>query len=512
MKVAVIGSGAAALGVLDRLSTLAHRPDITLIDRAERNAPAEPSVERWTRDRLRLLYDRIRAEYGYAFPPPKTNFGMASKKRKVEGWGEVWDSSSYGGLTNIWGLSSIPFSKHDLQGWPFGRAELDPHYAAIARRIGIAGEHDALNDCVGEDFVNRPPITTTSTIRALAKRINSGHPGTAFLFVAGASRLAVETRAEAPNSCVACGECMIGCPRQAMHSTVTDIDAWRRSGFISRAVFGRALAIEGQPHRVMLETAEGRREIVGPFDRIYVCAGCIGTTELAMRSLGLRDGPRIIDNSAYTFPLIHAGPALSRSHDQHRYLGLTNLLVNAIPLTSAGRSAQMQIYLMFDHLWRYFVPYALWPVMAPLSRALRCRVLLVRIFLHGEYSQTYNVHVDGHQPARLSLAHAGTPLARIPDLWPEVRRSFGGGFFFLPSKPTRQWTSSHYSASLPLGTGPVAMDASIKPGVYLCDSTVFPTAPAASPTFTIMANARRIADLSLQDNAALLTGSSGRLK
>jgi choline dehydrogenase-like flavoprotein len=41
------------------------------------------------------------------------------------------------------------------------------------------------------------------------------------------------------------------------------------------------------------------------------------------------------------------------------------------------------------------------------------------------------------------------------------------------------------------------MDASIKPGVYLCDSSVFPNSPAASPTFTIMANARRITHLSL---------------
>jgi choline dehydrogenase-like flavoprotein len=31
------------------------------------------------------------------------------------------------------------------------------------------------------------------------------------------------------------------------------------------------------------------------------------------------------------------------------------------------------------------------------------------------------------------------------------------------------------------------------PGVHLCDSSCFPDAPAVSPTFTIMANAARIA-------------------
>jgi hypothetical protein len=284
-----------------------------------------------------------------------------------------------------------------------------------------------------------------------------------------------------------------------MYSTMTHIEAWRRSGLISRVVFGRALAVDGQPHHVITEMANGRREAVGPFDRVYVCAGCIDTTEFAMRTLGLRDGPRIVDNSVYTFPIIYTGAALSRSYDQIRYFGLTNVIISAVPLTSMGHPAQLQIYPVSDHFWRYFTPSALWPAIKPLGRAMRRRVLLVRIYLHGDYSQTYAIHVDGQRPARLSLGYSGTPLRIIPDLWSEIRRSLGDSGFFVPFQPTPRRTSSHYAASLPLGTGPVAMDASITQGVYLCDSSIFPTAPAASPTFTIMANARRVADLSLPE-------------
>jgi len=392
----------------------------------------------------------------------------------------------------------MPFNTHDLQGWPFGRAELDQHYASIAKRIGIAGHRDALNDWFEEDFVSRPPITVTPLTVALTKRINSVRSGRAFRFVVGINRLAVETRPEDPHSCVYCGECMIGCPRRAMYSTVTDIENWRRSGLISRVILGRALAVDGRPHHVIIEMANGHREALGPFDRVYVCAGCIGTTEFAMRTLGQHEGPRIVDNSVYTFPLVYTGPALSRSYDDQLYFGLSNAVVTAIPLTSAGRSAQLQIYPVFDHLWRYFTPNALWPALEPLGRALRRRILIARIFLHGEYSQAYAMRVDGYQPASLSLAHSGTPLRRVPDLWREIRHSFNESGFFVPLRPMMQRTGSHYAASLPLGVGPVAMDASITPGVYLCDSSTFPTAPAASPTFTIMANARRIADLSLR--------------
>jgi choline dehydrogenase-like flavoprotein len=109
------------------------------------------------------------------------------------------------------------------------------------------------------------------------------------------------------------------------------------------------------------------------------------------------------------------------------------------------------------------------------------------------------MHIDGDRAARLSLAHSGTLLRQIPDLWLLIRRSLGGGGFFVPSvQPRQQKTSSHYASSLPLGSGPVAFDASIAPEIYICDSSVFPSAPATSPTFTIMANARRIAYLSLK--------------
>ena len=134
----------------------------------------------------------------------------------------------------------------------------------------------------------------------------------------------------------------------------------------------------------------------------------------------------------------------------------------------------------------------------PVGRALRARALLGRVFLHGNHSQRYAIHIEGDGPAALTLAQQGTPLLEIPDLWQEIRGAVNGeGFAIPPLKPLRQRTSSHYAASFPIGRGPVGVDGSIAPGIYLCDSSIFP-APATSPTFTIMANARHICDLSLR--------------
>ena len=74
--------------------------------------------------------------------------------------------------------------------------------------------------------------------------------------------------------------------------------------------------------------------------------------------------------------------------------------------------------------------------------------------------------------------------------------------FFVPRVPlVIQKSSSHYSSTVPYGSGDANLNSrgEIFPNVYLCDSTVFPNLPAVSLSFTIMANAYRTAFESMQD-------------
>lgn len=499
MKVALIGSGAAALGVLDRLAATdgTARPEVTLIDRPAPEIAPAPVAGAWTDAAIARLYRDMKPRLGAAFPPPKTRFGAAPGKREVPDWGWVWDSAGAGGLTSIWGLSAVPFSRRDMRGWPIGPDDLRPHYSAIAARIGISGRADAFGEAVGDAYSSLPPIPVPPVVDALRLSIDARPHGESYDFVAGASRLALETRPERPNGCIACGECMLGCPRDSMHSSATTITSWAAEGLVTKRVPARALAVDLAARTVAVAGSRGERESLGPFDRIYIAAGCIGSTEIAMRSLGLHEGPLIVDSAVYTLVIAYLGP--SRPWDARRYVALTNLLIAAIPRAGDGPSAQVQIYPIFDHLWRYYLPRGAWPFARPIGKAMRRRMLLARVFLDDAPSQRYAIHVAGDAPARLTLAHPGTALADIPGLLPDLKRLFNGGRFrILPLPITRQRTSSHYAASLPMQRGPVGLDGAIAPGIHLCDSATFPTAPATSPTFTIMANARRIADASLR--------------
>src|SRR5262249_26057825 len=140
MKAAVIGSGMAAVGVLDALTEWAPDATVTLVDRAtvvEGRFEASVGRDAWTPDLHAKFYAYLRREHGLKFPPPKTHFGAALPRRPVQGWGDIWESHAVGGLTNFWGGSAVPFTERDLRDWPLSPHLLHSYYRRAAERIGV---------------------------------------------------------------------------------------------------------------------------------------------------------------------------------------------------------------------------------------------------------------------------------------------------------------------------------------------------------------------------------------
>ena len=74
-------------------------------------------------------------------------------------------------------------------------------------------------------------------------------------------------------------------------------------------------------------------------------------------------------------------------------------------------------------------------------------------------------------------------------------------FKSIPTLNILSKTSAHYGSTTPYKSGlfNLSTNSEIVKNTYICDSSVFNTMPSTSPTFTIMANAARIADLSLNE-------------
>lgn len=508
MKVAVIGSGAAATGVLAGLERFATSAlQITVFDIGKPIHPVPPNAVGGTLSRADIshIYQQLHATHGASFPPPKTHFGQGLSKLDVAGRPLLWNSEHRGGLTNFWGGGMFPFTEREFAQWPVTADAMDPYYRIIADKVGVCGESDQLSAYFKRDYINRPPLQTSPVINALRDTINRhsfiGQPAP-YRVVAGSSRLALETRSNHQHSCVYCGECMLGCARASIWSAGRELDRYQASGLIHKYVAGRVLSVKDRHvHCVGPGEDSPTTELVGPFDRIYIAAGCIGSTEIVMRSFGLTQGPQMLDTSILTFPVVYLGSAGGLSGGPSEYFSLCNMTMMGIPDDNAAGAIQVSIYPAFDHLWRYYTPEPLWGLMNYMGRIGRWRLMLGRVYLGGAGDRRFNFQIKND---KLNIEYGPPPVISpaYQEFLTSLRNVANHSGFFIPDvRPIGHGTSSHYASTMPYGGTLVDVHSSgkIAPGIYLADAAAFPSLPAISPTFTIMANACRTAHESLQD-------------
>lgn len=476
-RIAVIGSGAAAAGALLGVERRFPGAEVWLFERREppEFPPYPPLSAEPDSDYLLNLTRLTRQRYGLAFPPPKTHFGVKCPGIEVSGWGRLWESRERGGLTRYWGGVTARFGATDLCRWPIGPADLAPFYDRAAEEMGV---------CTPDAGSSRPPIRPIPAVRDLIAAVGRHEgPADGLTLTPNLPAMALETRAGQARRCTYTGGCMAGCPRDSVYSAAQTIDRMVAGGVVSKVVPAKILAMDVATRTLALETGEA-----GPFDLILVAAGCLGTGQILLRSLPGLDGLDLLDNPVFTFPILAYGGTWER---EDGYFGLTNACVTVTSADPALPSATVQVYPAMDHLWQSLVPGILWPLAAPVGRLLRRHVLIGRLYLHSDHGSVVRMQSAADGSLRLSLGQAGG----MPEgLWPALRQAFHLKGFRVPNlPPLRQKTSSHYAGTLPYGTPGLDADGALRPGIHVCDATVFPDGPAASPTLTIMANAMRTA-------------------
>lgn len=84
------------------------------------------------------------------------------------------ESLALGGLGAAWGAGAFPFSDAELAAMPLTRGELQPHYEAVAERIGVSGARDDLRPFYGdlENLQDALPLDTCAerVMEAYARR------------------------------------------------------------------------------------------------------------------------------------------------------------------------------------------------------------------------------------------------------------------------------------------------------------------------------------------------------
>lgn len=492
----VIGSGPA--GVACAAALLARGRAVTMLDagltleagrEALRNAMAAQAPEDWTAEQHAMR----KMPLGGNMPDFKLSHGSDYPYRAAHGAPELevmvpGVSSSYaqGGLSNVWGAAMLPYREADFAGWPVGLAEMAPAYRAVLGYVPIAGQADELEPEF--PFYRRPQFDMPVSRQAagLLRRFDGAKlPGV----TAGRARVAVD----APR-CIACGECLNGCPRDIIFSTRNELAALRAAGmgYIPNVV---VQSVAEDANGVLLHAFTGRGWQNFSGARVFVAAGVYGSTGLMLRSLEL-ERAEILDSQYFILPLLSwartKGVASEHLHTLAQvFLEIQDEAVDA-------QNVHLQIYGYSDVL-EGMIAQKLGPLKG-LRGLLLERALVVQGYLHSDSSGRLTARLDGDvlrvTPQRNPATRAA--LKRVVKRLAGIRSTLGARPLGLALQETLPGRGFHSGGSFPMRTSPGLGETDVLGRPYgrlrthIVDASVFPAIPAATITLSVMANAWRI--------------------
>ena len=536
-RIVLVGSGASAVHFA--LSALEKGHDVLMLDVGHPGpAPVMPEATLSDlKDRLpdpagyflgdrfeAVLFPGAGAEY-YGFPPSKNYvFSGAPPQHRWRATGFApLASFAQGGLAEAWTGGVYPFNDDELAQFPFNYAEIAPYYDLIARRVGISGAVDDLARFMPVHQDLMPPLDLDEHSKVLFSRYErkrarlNGHG-----CYMGRSRIATISRDKgARKACSYLGRCLWGCPTQSLYTPAVTLEECRRfPGFRHETgVFVRHFKVDR--HRrvtaVVTETiSNGALEEV-PVETLVLGAGTLSSCRIFLDSVFRSTGELVtltglMDNPQVLVPFVNLGmlrrPFRSDSYQYHQ-LGLG--LEGAGP----GEYIHGQVTTLKTALIHPIVqtiPCDLKTALA-IFRNLHAALGLVNINLHETRRRPNHVQLEMPQrdaPAALNIHYEVGPVERdrVRAATARVKRVLRDLNCLVPpgmSHVRPMGASVHYAGLLPMSATPAPLTTS-KSGrshdfdnLFFVDGTTFPYLPAKNLTFTLMANAARVAECVSQE-------------
>ena len=520
MKVAVVGSGPAATGAVLALVARGLRPDV--IDIGERldderaavvaSLASVPKAD-WPAEALARIGDNS-AGMGEGIPR-KLAFGSDYVYARERAYGRVETvdvdfvpTHATGGYSTVWGAAMLPMHADDMTAWPISRHDLDAHYRAVAAALPLAGESDALaevfptfRDELGAARQSTPNRVLLEGFRRRGADVGSHHR-------VGCARLAV--RDAGPRACVGCGLCFTGCPMGSIYAATDTLDALAREQKLRRHDGRAMLSIAENAEGVLLEMLRisDRKIERAHYDHVFLAAGPVNSSRILLNSRKLfgicamlRDSQKILLPALLLKRLGHLGRE-----------DVPNLAGAFIDLKLEQRSPHWfhaQVYSVNDQLLRHFGidPFAPTHLLQRPLRMLLDHALVLLGGMHSDHSSAIalTIHEDGAMCMPLvrlaSIRNPATPryVDQFRGALSRLLRQ-AGAHIVGRTRIALPGAGAHAGGSFPMRANPRSDLETDRLGcpfgwrrVHLVDGACLPSIPATTATFTIMANAHRIA-------------------
>jgi choline dehydrogenase-like flavoprotein len=526
--VTVVGSGAS--GVHFALSVLRRGGSVRMLD-VGRQGRAQVLPDAGL-DRLKRELDDPAAyflgpRYDAALLPGDTDeyYGTPPSKDYVfqhpEGFGHASSgfaplfSFARGGLAEAWTGGCYPLTEAETADFPFPYRDLAPHYAEVARRIGVTGERDDLARFMPVHDHLLPPLRLdqhSDTLMRSYARVRDRLNGSG----AYVGRTRVATLSQPLGSRQACdylGRCLWGCPRGALYTpshTLLECQSHPEFEYISGLEVTHLRL--GPGHRVQSivgHNLEDGMEREFPVERVALAAGALLSTKIFLMTMHRETGQRVrlrglMDNRQVLLPFVNLsmlGQQFSPDSYQYHLLGMG--LESASPRDYVhAQITTLKTALLHPLIQRLPLNLA---ASTYLFRAVHAAVGLVNVNFRDSRRDDNYVELSDDANPRLSLrysAGADEP-ARIAEAISRIKRALLSLRCIVPPGLTHvrpMGASVHYAGTLPMTrqaapfTTTECCQSRDLDNLFVVDGATFPFLPAKNITFTLMANAVRVAE------------------
>lgn len=410
-------------------------------------------------------------------------------------------SFAQGGLANAWGAGVFRFDSRDLSKFPITVDELAPFYDELTAHIGISGDNDDLAQYFGAEPNLLPPIRISALASSLLEQYCRQREFFKQQRIAlGLARLAVLTRPHNGRSPYTYDNLEFFRPyNPAIYNPIFTMDELVRKGLVRLSTGYVVVRYRELESHVEVCARNLKTEAMETFcaKHLLIAAGTLSTSKIVLES-NAEHGVRlpILDNPMACMPLLRLsriGAALDVNDSSLAQLNVVceddatgDLLQGSI----YGATGPLRSDVLFD------LPLAISANMACMKYVAPAMALLM-LFFSGESDERNYLRLK--PGGELEVSYEWDSSRKVEKKLIRAFRKLGCISASSLIQYPRMGSSLHYAGTLPMkeAPGPYETDRYGRlfgtRRVYICDGACFTALPAKNLTFTIMANAMRIA-------------------
>jgi choline dehydrogenase-like flavoprotein len=421
-------------------------------------------------------------------------------------------SLAEGGFSTVWGAAILPVVDSEIDTWPIKYSDLEPFYRQVLTFVPLAARSDALSDLF-PDFAGakinnllgpQGEVLSARFATHKADLIRSGIRG-------GTARLAVRPNGD-DDGCRFCGLCVYGCPYDSIYCSAHTL-RWLIGQPNFRYLPNRLVESFTEEKglvslRVRDVTSREQKRVYCA--QLYLACGAVPTAKLVLASTNTYDRSiPLLDNKMALFPFFFFRACNGAS--SHAQFTLTQNFFELAHAPVTKRLVHLQTYPYSD-----VVTKALSEVIPDwilgserFARTVSDRMMIFQILLHSDDSDGANVTLSRNAADESFLTIEGNERKSVREKLLKLNmylfrnaRLLGGCILPRYVVMGLPGNSHHLGGTFPMMKTPAALQTDTEGRLYgysrvrIVDASVLPSLPAATLTFTSMANAYRVGSCS----------------